>query len=201
MPRQNRVQPTGDVLAIPTRGAFLGNRGVLHDEDAHEHGQLTHRRWRHKAWVCCVLDFKNRRRTLMAPNRYTELFFYDESVALAAGHRPCAECRRADYTAFLSAAGHTGKVAQFDGQLHAARAIPRTFGQYRQTADAHSLPAGAFILTDTGPALIWQDALHPFAPTGYGPPRSVRAGVVKVLTPAPTLKALHAGYVPTVRLR
>ncbi|MGR3637216.1 MAG: hypothetical protein ACU0BK_15020 [Shimia sp.] len=147
MPRQNRAQPTGEIIATPTRGAFLGNRGVLHDDTAHVHSQLTHRRWRHKAWVCCVLDFKNRRRKVMTPNRYTELFFFDEAVALAAGHRPCAECRRSDYTAFLTAAGHSGKVADFDNRLHSARAIPRLFGQRRHTAEANTLPDGTFILT------------------------------------------------------
>ncbi|WP_270730706.1 hypothetical protein [Shimia sp. Alg240-R146] len=200
MPRQNRVQPTGEIIATPTRGGFLGNRGVLHDDTAHAHGQLTHRRWRHKAWVCCVLDFKNRRRKLMTPNRYTELFFFDEAVALAAGHRPCAECRRADYTAFLAAAGHSGKVADFDKGLHSARAIPRLFGQRRHTAEANTLPDGSFILTGSKPALLWQDALHPFTPTGYASPIAKPSGGVTVLTPEPTLAAINAGYIPSVRL-
>jgi len=198
MPRQNRVQPTGEIIAIPTRGAFLGNRGVLHDETAHHHGHLTHRRWRHKAWVCCVLAFKNRRRRLMAPNRYTELFFFDEAVALAAGHRPCCECRRADYTAYLAAAGHRGRVTEFDTRLHAARAIPRTFGQRRQDADCADLPDGTFVLTEEGPALIWQDAMHPFLPSGYADPVAKPTGRVCVLTPNPTLTALREGYRPVV---
>lgn len=200
MPRQNRVQPTGEIIATATRGAFLGNRGILHDDTAHAHGHLTHRRWRHKAWVCCVLDFKNRRRKLMSPNRYTELFFHDEAVAFAAGHRPCGECRRRDHTAFLAAAGHSGRVTLFDDHLHAARAIPRSYGQRRHTADAASLPDGAFLLTDTGPALIWQDAAHPFAPQGYGAPQIKPVGAVTVLTPEPTLVALREGFQPTVRL-
>lgn len=201
MPRQNRVQPTGEIIATPTRGAFLGNRGVLHDDTAHQHGQLTHRRWRHKAWVCCVLDFKNRRRKLMTPNRYTELFFFDEAVALAAGHRPCGECRRADYNAFLSAAGHSGRVTLFDTHQHAARAIPRSFGQRRHRTEVNTLPDGTFILTDTGPALFWQDGLHPFAPDGYAAPQNKPYGTVTVLTPEPTLNALREGYLPNVRLQ
>ncbi|TCL09225.1 hypothetical protein BXY66_1270 [Shimia isoporae] len=200
MPRQNRVQPTGEILAVPERGAFLGNRGILHDDTAHQHGLLTHRRWRHKAWVCCVLEFKNRRRKLMSPNRYTELFFHDEAVALAAGHRPCGECRRADYKAFLAAAGHAGRVAGFDNQLHAARAIPRSYGQRRHETEAGFLPDGSFVLVETGPALIWQDALHPFTASGYGTPQTKPAGRVCVLTPEPTLKALRAGFIPIVRL-
>lgn len=200
MPRQNRVLPTGEIIATPTRGTFLGNRGVLHDDTARKHGQLTHRRWRHKAWVCCVLDFKNRRRTQMSPNRYTELFFFDEAVALAAGHRPCGECRRADYTAFLTAAGHAGRVTGFDNRLHVARAIPRSYTQRRHRADAKTLPDGTFILTDAGPALFWQDRQHPFASDGYAAPKHKSNGTVTVITPEPTLIALREGYLPSVRL-
>ncbi|MGX9350215.1 hypothetical protein ACS3QZ_03350 [Shimia sp. W99] len=193
MTLQNRVQPTGDILAHPARGAFMGNRGILHDTK-----ELTHRRWRHKAWVCCVLNFKGRRRTLMSPGRYTELFFHDEAVALSAGHRPCGECRRNDYTSFLAAAGHTGPIAAFDAKLHAARAIPRRYTQRRHMAEAAALPDGAFILRNTGPALIWQDALLPFRPNGYGAPQRRPNGQVTVLTPEPTLDALRAGYTPDV---
>ena len=196
MPLQNRVQPTGEFLAHPSRGSFMGNRGVLHDD----HRNLTNARWRHKAWVCCVTEFKNRRRTLMTPNRYTELFFHDEAVALAAGHRPCGECRRADYNAFLAAAGHTGKIAEFDARLHAARAIPRVFQQRRHEAEAHDLPDGSFVFLEQGPALIWQDTALPFAPDGYQAPHASPQGTVNVLTPPPTLEALRAGYVPKIVL-
>jgi hypothetical protein len=196
MPLQNRVQPTGEILAHPARGGFMGNRGVLHDD----HRRLTTARWRHKAWVCCLTEFKNRRRTLMTPNRYTELFFHDEAVSLAAGHRPCGECRRAAYRAFLDAAGHSGSIKLFDHHLHAARAIPRRFEQRRHTAEAQGLPDGAFILTTTGPALIWQDAQLPFAPEGYGPAQKRPQGGVTLLTPPPTLTALRAGYRPQISL-
>ncbi|MBR9844139.1 MAG: hypothetical protein GYB25_13340 [Rhodobacteraceae bacterium] len=196
MPLQNRVQPTGDILAHPARGRFMGNRGILHDPDQ----RLTHRRWRHKAWVCCLLAFKSRRRPLMASGAYTELFFHDEAVALAAGHRPCGECRRADFNAFLDAADHAGPVADFDTRLHAARAIPRRFAQRRHLADAATLPEGCFILCDTGPALLWHGALYPFAPSGYGPAQTRPMGAVTVLTPAPTLTALRAGYTPEISL-
>ena len=196
MPLQNRVQPTGEILAHPARGSFMGNRGVLHDDNR----LLTNARWRHKAWVCCVTEFKNRRRTLMTPNRYTELFFHDEAVALAAGHRPCGECRRADYLDFLAAAGHTGKIASFDARLHAARAIPRVFQQRRHEAEAQDLPDGAFVLGPDGPSLIWENALYPFSPTGYSTPQRRPQGVVTVLTPRPTLDAIRAGYVPKIVL-
>lgn len=196
MPRQNRVQPTCDILAIDARGAFMGNRGILHDTTGH----LSHQRWRHKAWVCCVLEFKNRRRPLMTPGNYTELFFHDEAVALAAGHRPCCECRRADFKAFLHAAGHVGNVTGFDEVLHAARAIPRRFLQRRHQADIAELPQGAFILIESAPALLWQNQLYPFSANGYGRATQVPNGVVTVLTPQPTLMALHNGYSPQVAL-
>src|SRR5688500_15168681 len=96
MPLQNRVTPFGEIEAAPARGLFMGNRGILHDANQ----QLGRARWRHKSWVTCLLSFKDRRREVMAPRRYTELFFCDEAVALAAGHRPCAECRREDYERF-----------------------------------------------------------------------------------------------------
>ena len=102
-PRQNRVTPFADLIADPGRGLYMGNRGCLHDTD----GQIR-RPWRGAAWICCVTRFKGRRRTLMQPGCYTELFFLDEAVALAAGHRPCAECRRADYLAFCAAWNRAG---------------------------------------------------------------------------------------------
>ena len=197
MPRQNRVQPDGEILAHPARGGFMGNRGILHDE----HGLHPRRRWRHQNWVCCVLAFKNRRRALMAPGHYTELFFHDEAVALAAGHRPCAECRRADYLRFRAAAGLPGPAAALDAQLHRERAVPRVYQQRRHEAELSELPDGAFILSPEGvPELKWRGALRPFAPGGYGAPRSTKAGMVTVLTPPTTLNALRAGYVPQVAL-
>lgn len=194
MPHQNRVQPTGEILAHPARGAFMGNRGVLHDEQQ----RLGKARWKHKAWVCCVTSFKGRRRQIMASNRYTELFFHDETVALAAGHRPCGECRRADYLAFLDAAGHEGKVGAFDTRLHAARAVARVFRQRRHEAEARDLPDGTFVLMDWGAGLLREGAIIPFEPEGYKTPLKRPTGTVTVLTPEPTLAALRAGYVPLV---
>lgn len=198
MPRQNRVQPTGAFLAHPARGALMGNRGILHDSM----GRLGAARWRHKAWVCCLTAFKGRRRALMAPGHYTELFFHDEAVALAAGHRPCGECRRSDLSRFLAAAGLVGKVADFDRTLHVARALPRVFQQRRIRAEIGALPEGAFILPEDGtPGLIWQGGLRVFSPQGYGAPVRLPQGQVTVLTPGPSLTALRNGYVPQVGIR
>ena len=108
MPRQNRVTPAGDIIATPERGTFFGNRGVLHDDQ----GRIR-RTWQLKRWLICVLEYKGRRRTVMTPGRYTELFFLDEATALAAGHRPCAECRRERYNAFC-AAGAPGMHGPLD---------------------------------------------------------------------------------------
>ncbi|MDO3639880.1 hypothetical protein Q2100_29330, partial [Mycolicibacterium sp. KC 300] len=98
MPLQNRVTPDGDIIATEARGTLMGNRGVLHDAD-----RRIVRRSRNRMWLICLLEFRERRRSVMTPGSYTELFFLDEAVALAAGHRPCAECRRDRYRAFLDA--------------------------------------------------------------------------------------------------
>src|SRR6202451_2054834 len=102
--RQNRVTPFGDLVATPERGTFMGNRGVLHDAE----GRIK-RVWQLKRWIVCVLEFRGRKRQVMTPGRYTELFFLDEATALAAGHRPCAECRRQRFNAFRDAWKPGGK--------------------------------------------------------------------------------------------
>ena len=199
MPLQNRVQPTGEILAVPARGAYMGNRGILHDDAKH----LTSARWRHKAWVTCVLSFKQRKRSLMTPGRYTELFFADEAVAFAAGHRPCGECRRADYNRFRQYAGITGKITDYDAQLHHARAVPRTYGQVRHAADVSELPDGTFILDADGMAcLVLGEALVPYqAHSGYGERRArPTKGRVTVLTPIILVDVLRAGYELDLRL-
>src|SRR5262249_39098275 len=99
MPLQNRVTPTGEIVADPGRGLLMGNRGCLHDPAR----TLGVTRWRSKLWICCLLVWKDVRRDPMPPGRWTALFFLDEVTALAAGHRPCAYCRRPDYLAFAEA--------------------------------------------------------------------------------------------------
>ncbi|MGO4914692.1 hypothetical protein [Pseudogemmobacter sp. W21_MBD1_M6] len=197
-PRRNRVTPDGQIIADPARGLFMGNRGILHDAA----GQILHP-WRHKNWVTCLLSFKSRRRPLMAPHRYTELFFLDEAVALAAGHRPCAECRRSAYTAFRHcwrhAVAQTGKAADMDTALHRARAVPRLRIKLTYSARIADLPAGCFVVPDGTnlPHLITGGALRPFAMSGYGAPVAI-AGHGTVLTPRPTVEVLRAGYTPAL---
>ncbi len=195
-PRQNRVLPTGQIVADPARGQIIGNRGILHDES----GRLGSARWRHPHWISCQLAFKGVRRPLMAPNRWTELFFLDEAVALAAGHRPCAYCRRAAFRAFQTAwiaAGLPGHSApQIDRALHAAR-VTRSRAQITHRADIATLPDGSFIAGRDAPCLVLGSTLVPYTPAGYGPPRPrPTSGQVTILTPAPTIATLAAGYAP-----
>jgi hypothetical protein len=137
----------------------------------------------------------------MSPAGYTELFFLDEAVALAAGHRPCAECRRTAWEAFCAAwkAAHGGpaRAPALDAALHAAR-VGRGRRQIRHTAPVETLPDGAFALHAGRPCLVRGDAVLPFAPGGYGAALPRPSGSVEVLTPAPTVAALAAGYAPAL---
>jgi hypothetical protein len=143
MPLQNRVSPLSELIADPARGLVYGNRGCLHDDE----GRIR-RRWATKRWIACRLEFRGRRRErLLQPGRYTELFFLDEATAFAAGHRPCAECRREDYVRFGELwrelhPGHVGADAM-DEQLHSERVDPRTRRQRHHEAVPIELPDGA----------------------------------------------------------
>lgn len=206
MPLQNRVTPFGEIVAHPARGLFMGNRGVLHDGKK----RLGAARWRMPHWVTCVLEFKGRRRALMTPRRYTELFFLDEAVALAAGHRPCAECRRADYNRFRAAfadahglhrAGGRVYAREMDGVLHPARVERGTRAQIRYRHDMSGLPDGTFVRLDEAPDtafLVLGERLFPYAFDRYGPARPRPSGAVTVLTPAPSVAVLAAGYRPVL---
>jgi hypothetical protein len=199
MTLQNRVTPTGDIIADPARGTLLGNRGILHDAGR----RLGTARWRHPHWICCRLAFKGRRRPVMTPHRWTELFFLDEATALAAGHRPCCECRREDFLRFQAAwrrafGTDDASAGAIDRGLHQARVEPRTRRQIRFEARLDDLPDGAFVLLpdDPTPLLVRGERLHSWRPGGYQPPRPRRSGSALVLTPAPTIAVLCAGYLP-----
>lgn len=196
-PRQNRVTPQSTLIAHPARGLLMGNRGCLHDPQ----GRIV-RSFSGKRWICCLTAFKGRRRELMQHGRYTELFFLDEAVALAAGHRPCAECRRADYLRFGAAwcaAGLGDKVGatQMDALLHRERLTPVTKRQKTSHALLHTLPDAAFVLVASKPHLVWQGRLFPYQPEGYGPALSLPGSTpLTVLTPTPILLVLRYGYAP-----
>jgi hypothetical protein len=193
MPLQNRVLPTQEIIAHPARGTLTGNRGILHDDQR----RLGTTRWRHKAWISCTLHYKGIRRTPMTPGTWTELFFLDEAVALAEGHRPCALCRRDAFRAFQAAWPNSPASApHMDAVLHAARLDLRQ--QRRHTEDFGNLPGGTFILHDHRPHLVHAGNLHPYAPDGYAPPIPCPDGTVQVLTPWPLVAVLRAGYAPAL---
>lgn len=195
MVRQNRVWPTGEIVADPARGLFMGNRGCLHDAE----GRLAAAWWRHRNWITCALSFNGRRRSLMAPGKYTELFFLDEAVACAAGHRPCAECRRPVWQAFQSAwAGVFGpmKAAEIDRSLHTARLDGR--GQRHHVAQARDLPDGTMVLISDAPHLVLAAQALRWQPDGYGAASPLPEGHVTVLTPAPLVAVMRAGWAPVM---
>src|SRR5581483_6125079 len=144
MPLQNRVTPFGDVVALAGRGTLMGNRGILHDD-----ARRVVRPFQVRRWIACRLEWRGRHRAVMQPHRYTELFFLDEAAAFAAGHRPCAECRNADYrrfqTLWKALYGPAGADAM-DARLHAARLDGRR--QRRYPGDAANLPDGAYVAID-----------------------------------------------------
>ncbi len=204
MPLQNRVTPFSTIEAVDSRGLVMGNRGCLHDDDR----QLRSQRWRTKSWIVCRLDWKNRRRRLMTPGSWTELFFLDDAVALAAGHRPCGYCRRDDYRDFLArwASGTGWSLARpprqpdVDASLHADR-VDRQGRQRHHDAGIDRLPDGCFVRLpdDPTPWLVHGARLHPWSQAGYGPPVRRPAGItVAVITPAATVATLAAGYIPLV---
>jgi hypothetical protein len=197
MPLQNRVTPFGDLIATEARGFLMGNRGRLHDGARNIVRYAEGRRW-----IACLTAFRGRRRTVMSPRSYTELFFLDEAVALAAGHRPCAECRREDYRRFQAAWVRAGLGASsadaMDRRLHADRlAGPRVRRTYRERVDA--LPDGAYVAIGGDPWLVWSGALLAWSPAGYGERREVGRAEVAVITPRCLVDVLQAGYRPVVQ--
>lgn len=208
VPLQNRVDPFGDIHAVPWRGTFTGNRGVIHDPATKT---LLKRRWTTKAWIICTCDYRGRRRAVMGRNApsgaagWTELFFLDEVTALAAGHRPCYFCRRERADAFAARYANAFGVArptapEIDARLHAerlasgGRSIPAR-GQY--TFD--TLPDGAMLCQGERCFAKHRGALRPWTFSGYGEATNVDPSGqddMELLTPPTTLAVLMAGYRP-----
>ena len=199
MPHRNRVTPFGEIVAIPERGTLMGNRGVLHADDG------SHRRdWQVRRWIACRLEFKGRRRPIRQPRRWTELFFLDEATALAAGHRPCAECRREDYRRWQAAwPGPDTSADAMDLVLHADRLDGRAKRTYE--AALGDLPDGVLVVPGAqsargaasagGAALLRAGTLRAWTPGGYGSPARARPDDrVTVLTPRATVDAIARGY-------
>lgn len=201
MPLQNRVTPFGDVVAVAERGLLMGNRGILHDE-----ARRIVRPWQVQRWIACRTSFRGRQRQVMRPGSYTELFFLDEATAFAAGHRPCAECRSADYRLFKAAwatwsgaATDTLRAEGMDAILHEHRLVagstPRHYRQRTYQDEVAALPDGTMVALDGTAWLLWRDSLHQWSPAGYVARRPrPRAGLVQVVTPLPLVGVLRAGY-------
>lgn len=196
MPLQNRVTPYGEVLALPGRGEMMGNRGVLHDE----HRRIV-RQSQVKRWIACVLEFRGRRRAVMMPRSYTELFFLDEAAAFAAGHRPCAECRNADYKRFRALweerFGKAESVDAIDAVLHEERLNGRIKRTWR--ADVATLPDGTYVSIDGIPQIVWGRELVTWSDGGYAERQTRPPHLdVDVLTPKSIVAVFQAGYRPNV---
>ena len=201
MPLQNRVDPWGVIFRSPARGTLMGNRGgALHDDR-----REIVRQYKSRCWIACLLEFKDRRRSVMSPGRYTELFFLDEAVAFAAGHRPCAECRRDRFNAFKDAwmrshsADHAmpPRAPDIDGELHRTRIHSGT--KVICEADSDSLPNGCFVEIDRSAYLVWDHALLLWTPEQYtNRIRRPRGHTLMVLTPQPIVECFRHGYVPQI---
>lgn len=200
MPLQNRVTPFGELVAVKERGTLMGNRGILHDD-----AKQIMRPWQVRRWIACVTDFHGRQRTVMSPHSYTELFFLDEATSFAAGHRPCAECRHADFqrfrTAWARAHGKSASATEIDDVLHDDRLDGRGASQRQRTykAKSSSLPGGVFVVLNGVPWLLWRDHLLEWTPAGYTTSRPAPVhGTVEVVTPKSLVAVIEAGYVPAI---
>jgi hypothetical protein len=199
---QNRVDPFGNIFRTPARGAWMGNRGVIHDE----HKNIR-KAFRTRAWITCVLQFKGRRRQVMTPRRWTELFFLDEATAFAAGHRPCFECRREDALRFKTCWIKGNPVYGFDKDtpvdeidriLHRER-IDSNGRKLSYEALLQDLPDGAFIEMEGSAWLVANGLVHEWTPFGYEKKITLSPQQpVSVLTPRSVVNAFRAGYLPQI---
>jgi hypothetical protein len=193
--RQNRVTPLSELIATPARGLVYGNRGCLHDGN----GRIR-RRYNGRRWISCQLQFKGwHRGELLQPGKFTELFFLDEATAFAAGHRPCALCRRADYTRFVETwqTLHPGQSSAdaIDAELHDERVEHGTRAQRHHDAPLDDLPDGVFIFHDGAPHLVLGEKLLRWSAAGYSTrsPRPVRAQA-RVITPRSLVGVLRTDW-------
>ncbi len=197
MPLQNRVDPFGDIVDLPLRGLFTGNRGILHDPQTKT---LTTKRWTSKAWIVCSCSYKNVRRDVMATRSWTELFFFDEATALAAGHRPCFLCRRDDADRFRTAwatgnAKPLPNAKDIDSVLHKERLQSRRKRLNMLLSPLEELPDGAMIAAAGDAYVVAKGKPYRWGAKGYEHARTLPF-VDGLLTPPSTLRTLRAGYRP-----
>jgi hypothetical protein len=194
VPLRNRVTPLGELVADPARGLVYGNRGCLHDADG-----AIRRRFDGKRWISCRLEFRGwQRGRLLQPGRFTELFFLDEATAFAAGHRPCALCRNADYREFVTRWQELHpddrRADAIDARLHAERVETTTRGQRHHVASFDTLPDGAFVLHGGAAFLVHGTWLAGWTPSGYGAHIARPRGDAVVVTPPSVVSILQAGW-------
>lgn len=199
MPLQNRVTPTGDIIATSHRGLFTGNRGIIHDPSTKT---LLNKRWSSPAWITCLCEFRGWRRPVMGRRSWTELFFLDEATAFAAGHRPCFFCRREDAKRFRAAweegNGVRGiRAKEMDAVLHRERLERGKKRLHPLPMPVVQLPDGAMVAAGVQSFLIVQGSALQWSMAGYG---NVADSIenAMLLTPPSTLRALGAGYRPVL---
>jgi hypothetical protein len=192
-PSRNRVTPMGDIEAIPLRGAWTGNRGILHS------GEKIVRFHASDLWITCALEFRGRWRPQWQPHHYTHLYFHDEAVSFAAGHRPCAECRRESFNAYRAAwaqglSADIPSATIINQRLHAERIVAGTHRRRLHSASWSDLPDGAFVLLNS-PAVVVGSHLAEWTTEGYRTRHQrPRRGTARIITPPATVAALRAGY-------
>jgi len=212
---QNRVDPYGNIIKTPTRGVWMGNRGIIHNKN----NEIV-RPFQNKTWLTCRTEFKNRKLKVMAPNTYTKLFFIDEATAFAAGHRPCAYCRKEDYQLFKKLwikanpqynLKENSPVAEIDKILHTER-IAGTGSATTLTGSLNELPDGVIISYENQPLLWKSGQLYPWTPEGYQQPiihtNATEIGSthhtppdpITILTPASIIRMFKAGYQPQMAI-
>ena len=201
MPLQNKVSPIGKIEAVKARGTLMGNRGILHDENK-EIKTLS----KIKGWVTCNLEYKDRKRELMAKGRYTELFFLDEATAFGSGHRPCAECRRDRYNEFklkwleansILLNNQKDSIANIDKIIHKERINKNEKVTFREKIN--TLPDGSIIRIESQIYLIWQNSLFIWSFQGYKKSNiEIKHQTVEVLTPYSYVKMFQKGFIPLV---
>jgi hypothetical protein len=199
MPLQNRVTPSGDIIATPHRGMFTGNRGIIHDPATKT---LLSKRWASQAWITCLCEFRGWRRKVMGGRSWTELFFLDEATAFAAGHRPCFFCRRDDANRFRAAweVGNGGAkilARDIDTVLHRERLVGGKKRLHALTMPLDELPDGAMLQDGSESYLIVRGRALAWSPAGYRRAHDPLSGAM-LLTPPSTLRALSAGYRPVL---
>ena len=197
MPLQNRVDPFGNIHAVSARGTMMGNRGGrMHDPAT----RTLNRRYASKRWICCVCEFRGRRREVMGRS-YTELFFLDEVTAFAAGHRPCAECRRTDFLRFADMWRKVFGVSsrriadEMDALLHRERCVSGAGGIAIGRDDAMALPGGAFVSSSGGAIAKKGKQFLPWSFSGYGASLPLE-GSLRLLTPPSIVRLFESGYAP-----